>query len=228
MLLLRKSFNWSLTRDSKTLTRIDNLEIGLSLFKIEGSPPFNRGTTKADFQMEGITFVFKYRFKILVKGTAIQFAACFKKQRSRLSGPADVVMSKCLRALFTSETVIRLKLKDWLERSQPTVSTIEEHSCWLLSYSNKNQRLWNVHWNSRSCLKAFTVFWQWFDSFPKFWWIIQIMSGLRKKISGFSDFLHYAISWKPASQSSDQIFMPHCAHEGYLLNQEKTKHCFGL
>lgn len=32
------------------------MDIGMELVKTAGSPPFRRGTTKADFQMEGVCF----------------------------------------------------------------------------------------------------------------------------------------------------------------------------
>jgi len=58
-------------------------------------------------------------------------AARFKKEGSKLSGPADFLISKSLRALGTFETVLGLKLKEQFipERSSEPVM---KKSLWII------------------------------------------------------------------------------------------------
>lgn len=48
--------------------------------------------------------------KICVRGSALMFAASLNKAGSRPSGPADLLVSSCLRALSTAAVGIALKL----------------------------------------------------------------------------------------------------------------------
>lgn len=78
LLVLRKSFNWLLTNPSRTFDKADKFEIDLCLLSEIQSPPFNRGSTRADFHTFGMTFWMRVRLKMLVKGFAIKSAASFK------------------------------------------------------------------------------------------------------------------------------------------------------
>lgn len=68
---------------------------------MEGSPPLNRGSTRADLQRSGWRFEDRDRLKMYVKGSTIMCADSFSVVGSKPSGPADFLVSFSLRALST-------------------------------------------------------------------------------------------------------------------------------
>lgn len=107
-----QKFTW--TNFSRTLARTHNLETALWLFTTVGSPPLSKGKSIGRLPNAwNLAVVEKLRLKIWVRGLAVKSAADFGKKGASLSGPADLAGSRCSRALWTSITSSRTRLKVW-------------------------------------------------------------------------------------------------------------------